>query len=185
MTKSTKKARLLFMLFAAVALFLAACGSDDTSEETSDDAATDTDVVASASISDQPEDLIAGLSEDGNWIFAVTDDVTLSDDLVVAGTFYDGNDESADVYRKLALYAQDDEHNVTDEYTLTVPTIIVESPNFRIQNGTVEGNIEVSAEGFELAGSTVNGDVTFDSQELLDSANLDEGTVTGEVTVAE
>ena len=61
----------------------------------------------------------------------------------------------------------------------------VESPNFRIQEGTVDGDVYVDAEGFELANSTVTGDVTFSSQEMMDAAMMDEGTVEGEVTVEE
>lgn len=183
----------IVLTFGLLVLLLVGCGSDDNSDDadtTATDADTeettdDTETVTGASISDQPEDLVSTLSEDGNWIFAATGDITLTEDLVVAGEFYDNNDESLELYRKLGLYTQDDDRNVLDEFTLTVPTIIVESPNFRIQNGTVVGNIEVEAEGFELAGSTIEGDVTFATQELWDSANLEEGTITGETTVAE
>ena len=105
--------------------------------------------------------------------------------MTVAGTFYDKDDEDGDVYRKLALYAQDEDRNVTDEYTLYVGTMIVESPNFRIQEGTVDGDVYVEADGFELYNATVTGDVTFASQEFMDSALLDEGTVEGEVSVDE
>lgn len=79
----------------------------------------------------------------------------MEEDLTVSGTFHDGGDESADEYRKFALYEQDDERVVTDEFTLTVPMMTVESPNFRIQNGTVDGDVYVDAEGFELKESTV------------------------------
>ncbi|CRH21273.1 conserved hypothetical protein [Carnobacterium maltaromaticum] len=52
------------------------------------------------------------------------------------------------------------------------------------KNGTIVGDVQVSAEGFELADSTVEGNVTFDTQELKDSAKLDTGKVTGTVEVA-
>lgn len=180
-----KKRSLLLTALASTSLLLAACGGGDDTADTASTTDTATETVTAASISDQPQDVVEGLSEDGNWIFAVTDDVEVTEDVTVAGTFHDGGDESADVYRKLALYAQDDERNITDEYTLTVPTMIVESPNFSIHNGTLDGDIEVNAEGYTLTGATVEGNITFASQELMDSANLDDGTVNGEVTVAE
>lgn len=185
MTKLSKKRGLFLGVCASFILLAAGCGSDDTATESETTSSESAEVVTTASISSNPEDVVKGLSADGTWIFAVTDNVTVDEDLTVAGTFHDGGEDSGDVYRKLALYAQDEDRNITDEYTLTAPTMTVESPNFRIQNGTFVGNVVVKAEGFELADSTIEGNVTFDSQELMDSAKLDEGTVTGEITVAE
>lgn len=167
---------------------VAACGngskdSKDSSSKAASSASSE-EVVTGASISDKPEDIIHGLGPDGNWIFALTGDAKLTEDLVVSGTFYDKNDKSSDVYRKLALYTQDADKKVTGEFKLTVPKMIVESPNFKIQNGTIVGDVQVSAEGFELADSTVEGNVTFNTQELKDSAKLDTGKVTGTVEVA-
>lgn len=186
-TKSTKKGRLFLGLCASLIILVAGCGNNEETadkESVASSTAESAEVVASASISSKPEDLVMGLSEEGGWIFAATDDITLTEDLVVAGTFYDKDDTSADIYRKLALYAQDEDRKVTAEYTLTVPTIIVESPNFKIENGTVVGDIVVKAEGFTLANSTVEGNVTFDSQELMDASTFDGETITGETTVA-
>ncbi|AGY81133.1 MULTISPECIES: hypothetical protein [Carnobacterium] len=188
MIKSNKKRALFLGACASIVIFAAGCGNnEDTAdkESTASSVAESTEVVTTASISNDPADVMAGLSADGTWIYAITEDVTLSEDLVVTGTFHDKGEESGDIYRKLALYSQDDDHNVTDEFTLTAPTMTVESPNFKIQNGTFVGDVVVKAEGFELAESTVEGNVTFDSQELMDSAVLDAGTVTGETTVAE
>lgn len=180
-----KRKGLLLTALASTSFLLAACGGGAVNENADTAADTATETVTAASISDQPQDLVEGLGENGNWIFAATADIEVSEDVTVSGTFHDGGDESADEFRKLALYAQDDDRNVTEEYTLTVPTLIVESPNFRIQNGTVAGDIQVNAEGFELVETTVEGNVTFSSQELMDAANIEEGTVNGEVTVAE
>lgn len=197
MVKSNKK-RGLFLGVCASLIILAGCGNnDEVAEDASSASSTvesaemasstteSAEVVTTASISNDPEDIITGLSAEGAWIHAITDDVTLTEDILVSGTFYDSGEESGDVYRKLALYAQDEDRNVTDEFTLTAPMMTVESPNFRIQNGTFVGDVVVSAEGFELADSTIEGNVTFDSQELMDSAKLEEGTITGETTVAE
>lgn len=127
------------------------------------------------------------LSADGNWIVAATADVTFDKDLTVAGEFHDKGDASADIYRKFALYSQDADRNVTAEYTVTVPKIVVESENFNIVHGTVKGDIEVKANGFVLNGAKVEGNITFDKQEYKDSAKLEEdgASVSGDVTVAE
>lgn len=193
MVKLNKK-RGLFLGVCASLIILAGCGNNEdtadkasssvASSEVASSVAESTEVVTTASISNDPADVVAGLSADGTWIYAITDDVVVPEDIIVSGTFYDKNDESGDIYRKLALYSQDEDHKVTAEFTLEAPKMIVESPNFKIQNGTFVGDVVVKAEGFQLADSKVEGNVTFDSQELMDSAVLDAGTVTGETTVA-
>lgn len=173
---------------------LAACSSDEeTPAASSSEAASSEvvesseDVVSTASVSDQADVLEAALSSDGNWIIATTADVTFTNDVTVAGEFHNKDDASGDIYRKFALYAQDSDRVVTDEFTITVPKLVVESENFNIVHGTVQGDVEVKANGFVLNGATVEGNVTFETQEQLDSATLDQdgGSVTGEVTVAE
>ena len=173
---------------------LAACSSDEeTPAASSSEAASSEvvesseDVVSTASVSDQADVLEAALSSDGNWIIATTADVTFTNDVTVAGEFHNQDDASGDIYRKFALYAQDSDRVVTDEFTITVPKLVVESENFNIVHGTVQGDVEVKANGFVLNGATVEGNVTFETQEQLDSATLDQdgGSVTGEVTVAE
>lgn len=178
---------------AVIALggFLAACESDDDAAEDMDiveegeETEGDEDVVTAASITDDADEVVASLSTEGNWLTAITADVAIDDDVTVAGTFYDSDDEDNDEYRKLALYDQDADRNVTDEWTLSVATMTVESPNFRIQEGTLDGDVYVDAEGFELLNATVTGNVTFASQDLMDAALMDEGTVEGEVSVDE
>ena len=180
--KHTKLATTVVTL-AAAGMFLTACGSDSdkgTAASSSSTAST-TEVVSGASVSDKASDLEKALGADGNWIVATTADVTFDNDVTVAGEFHDKGEASNDIYRKFALYAQDDKH------TVTVPTLIVESENFNIVHGTVKGNIEVKANGFVLNGAKVDGNITFEKQEYKDSAVLDEdgASVTGDVTVAE
>ena len=120
MIKTNKKRALFLGACASLIIFAAGCGNnEDTAEKESSasSAVESTEVVTTASISNDPADVLAGLSEDGTWIYAITDDVTVTDDIVVAGTFHDKGEESGDVYRKLALYAQDEDDKVTDEFT--------------------------------------------------------------------
>ena len=146
---------------------------------------SDTDAVTSASVkeSSDPDKIVNGLSDSGYWIFALLGDVTLRDELVVSGEFHNRGDAEERLYRKFSLYSQDEQHQITAEYTLTVPKMTVLSPCFRIQNGTVKGDVFVDAEGFELFGCTVDGDLTFKTQEQMDSADIGTGKVSGTVSV--
>ncbi len=153
---------------------------------TSAPSANSTDAVTSASPkeSSDPAVVTKGLSKDGYWIFAILSDVTVPNDITVDGEFHDKGEAANKIYRKLALYAQDADHNVTAEYTLTVPKMVVNSPNFRIQNGTLKGDVYVNAEGFELAKSKIDGNLYFATEELKGKALLTEGTVTGKTDIA-
>lgn len=169
---------------------LAACGNDEAKEEPKEEPKTETeqpaapeekeaDTVAAASITDDPAVFAAALGEEGTWIVAATKDLTLDEDLVVAGEFHDKDEAANPIYRKLALYTQDEQRNVTGTFTLTVPKMVVQSENFKIVNGTVKGDVVVEAKGFTLAkDTTIDGNVFFATQEARDTAVI-EGTITG------
>lgn len=182
---------------ALLAITLGACSSDNNTADSSaasSSAATEQttassapEVLSTASVSADPSVIEKALSADGNWIVGVTQDMTFDKDVTVAGEFHDKGDASADIYRKLALYSQDKDRNVTAEYNITVPQLIVESENLNIVHGTVTGDVLVKANGFVLDGATVTGNVTFEKQKYQDSAKLEENgaKVEGEVTVSE
>ncbi|MGH2168478.1 polymer-forming cytoskeletal protein, partial [Enterococcus faecalis] len=73
------------------------------------------------------------------------DNVIFGKEVTVAGTFHDKGKDCNDVYRKLALYSQDDNKKVTAEFETTVPKLIVSSENFNIVHGSDKGDIEVKA----------------------------------------
>lgn len=143
------------------------------------------DVVAAASISDNPAALEAAMKPDGAWIIAPTKNVTFDHDITVSGKFYDHGAKDGKVARKFSLYNQDKDNKVSDRFTMTAPKLIVESENFSIVNGTFKGDILVKAKGFAIDGGTVDGTITFASKELKDSAKLDlnGGKHNGEVKV--
>ncbi len=153
----------------------------DTTENKPEESVTGTDAVTTPSITGDSDVLVKSLSDSGNWITAITTDVNVTEEIVVSGIFHDKNDPANDIYRKLALYSQDSDRNVTGTFTLTTPKMTVESENFRIQEGTLKGDVYVKANGFELKNATIDGNITFESDEFKDSAKLDEGTITGEV----
>ncbi len=156
-------------------------------EEKKDEAATDSneevDAVTTASIVTDGDALISGLSTEGTWIVATLNDIELSAELIVDGEFT--HREALD--RKLALYTQDEDRNITAQFTLTTPKLIVKSPNFRITGGTVKGDVYVEANGFKLdKASTVDGDIYFASKEQLDTFVATEtSAVTGKLVVAD
>ncbi len=127
------------------------------------------DALTTASIVDNGKNLAKAMSAKGFWLAAVLNDVTIKKDFVVDGEYT--HKEKVD--RKLALYTQDEDHNITAQFTLTAPKMIVKSPNFRITGGTFKGDIYVEAMGFKLdKSSTVAGDIYFKTQEMMDSFTM-------------
>lgn len=143
------------------------------------------DAVTTASLVNDEEGFLQAIGENGTWIIAILNDLTVGREAVVAGTFHDKGDPANEVYRKLALYAQDENRNITARYTLTVPRLVVRSENFRIQGGTVKGDVHVEAKGFNLHETAeIDGNLTFASEEAKASASID-GNVTGTTKVAD
>ncbi|MCT2537694.1 hypothetical protein NC661_11320 [Aquibacillus koreensis] len=177
----------LFLMSILVVGLLAACGSDDTtsSEENNDEAKTEeTDAVTAASHAQDSAGFVSAVGENGTWIIYTTEDLTVDEDVVVAGTFHDKGDEANDVYRKIAPYAQDADHNITDSFTITVPKLTVQSENLKIQGGIIAGDVIVEANGFSLdASATIEGNLYFASEDVQATAAID-GKVTGNTEVA-
>lgn len=184
-----------FKLFLAMILsvsLLAACGTDDNADEgTNEDTTEETDggeeadAVTTASIVNEADAFVDAVSENGTWIIATLNDITLEEEVTVAGEFHDKGDEANDVYRKIAPYTQDEDRNITASYTITTPKMTVQSENLNFYAGTLAGDVNVEANGFQLGEEAkIDGNLTFASQEYQDSANIT-GEVTGDTTVAE
>jgi len=141
------------------------------------------DAVVTASIVDEAAAFTKAVSAEGTWIVAILKDLTVDEDVVVAGEFHDKGAADGDIYRKLALYAQDADHKITASYTLTAPKVTVQSENFKVQGGTIKGDVYVEAKGFTLdKTATIDGNLYFTSEDLKASAVLD-GKVTGATEV--
>ena len=169
------KLKALLALGLSVALFTGCSSSEETN--TNDD--TDVVTAATQTIVEDEANLVEGIGENGSWIIIFEDDLTVDAELVVEGEFI--NKEK--VARKLALYAQDADRNITDRYTLTAPSVTVKSENLKVKGGTIAGDVYVEANGFYLDDATVEGNVYFASEEVKESADLSGGTVTGTVEV--
>lgn len=141
------------------------------------------DATTSASIVDTNEAFKKAIGKDGAWIIATLKDLSFTEDLVLEGEFTNGkkDDKGNDqIQRKIALYAQDADHKVTERYTLTTPKLTVKSPNGRIQGGILKGDLIVDVADFQLVDQKVEGNVFFTKQEYKDSFKVDEkSSVTG------
>lgn len=162
---------------------LSGCGNNENNTTnslgTAPPASEQPDAVTSASIVNQADAFKKAVSKDGTWIIAILNDVTIAEDVVVEGEFHDKGAADGDIYRKIALYAQDADHNVTANYTLTVPKLTVQSENLRVQGGIIKGDVYVEDKGFNLhESSTIDGNLYFASEDMRASAGID-GKVTG------
>jgi hypothetical protein len=126
---------------------------------------------------------VEALGPNGAWIVIAEQDVSVDKDIVISGEVYE--EEGAEApRRKLALYAQDSDRNVTARYTLTVPKLIVRHVNTRIQGGIIKGDVYVEAEGFNLRDATIDGNLYFKTSALKNAFEMDDAsTVTGTTAV--
>lgn len=167
--------KFLLLMFVLVMGLLTACGVADEGVSGDDDAVSGATQV----IVEDEASLLEGVSEDGAWIVIFEDDMSTDEDLVLVDGFTH-RDEAA---RKLALYTQDDDRNIIDQFTLTAPSLTIQNENTRLQGGTFVGDVYVEAEGFSIPDGTIEGNVYFANEDVEAAADLSGGTVTGSVEV--
>ena len=144
--------------------------------------APEVDVVTSASVANDMIQLEKALSTEGTWIICAKGDLTIDKEIIVEGEFRNKNNPEDKIARKLALYDQDENKNVTASHTLTAPKMIVKSENFKIQEGTFVGDIYVDAPGFTLVNTQVEGNIYFTKEAYRKSFVLQkEAKVTGSI----
>lgn len=103
-------------------------------------------------------------------------DLSFSKDLFLEGEFKNGKKDAAGndvIQRKIALYEQDENRNITAKYTLTAPKLAINSPEARIQSGTFKGDLYVSSNNFQLVDTTVEGNIFFTNEEAQSSFIMD------------
>ena len=156
----------------------AVTSTEKTAEAAEESTDGEVDAVTTASIVDTAQGFLTAAGEEGTWIIAITRDVTIDKEIVLDGRFVHRDE----IYRKLALYAQDEDRNITARYTLTAPKMVVRSENARIQGGTFAGDVYVEANKFHIYDGMVDGDIYFAREEYKSSFTLQEGgEVTGEL----
>jgi hypothetical protein len=144
---------------------------------------TTPDVVTTASIVNSAVAFEKAISSTGTWIIATTQDLNINKDLVVDGVYKNGKKDDAGkdvVQRKIALYAQDEDRNITARFTLTAPKLTINSPMGSIEHGTFKGDLYVSQNNFQLKDAIVDGNVYFTTDEAKSTFKMDEKSkVTG------
>ncbi|MBH1940407.1 hypothetical protein I5677_05785 [Mobilitalea sibirica] len=189
--------KLTIMTIILITAFLSGCANNDnnnatptptlppdiTDDITDGDTNKEVDAVTSASIVDTEEDFLYAISANGTWIICALKDFTFDEEIVLDGEFMNGkqDDDGKDiVQRKIALYTQDENRNVTNKFTLTAPLLKVNSPNASLQRGTFKGDILVTAWNFELVDMVVEGNIYFTTEDAINTFTMDEtSSVTG------
>lgn len=137
------------------------------------------DAVSSASLVNTEAAFINAISKNGTWIICLLNDLTIDKDLVVDGDFMNTKDPPVS-QRKIALYEQDENRNVTARYTLTAPTMTINSIDCSIQRGTFRGDLYVAGKNFQLVDATVDGNLYFMNADAQATFKMDETSkVTG------
>lgn len=148
---------------------------------------TKQDAVTSASIVDNATAFQKAISNSGTWLIGVTKDLTIDKELVLEGEFKNGKKDTNGkdvVQRKIALYAQDSNRNITARYTLTAPKLTIKSPEASIQHGTFKGDLYVSSNNFQLIDTKIEGNLYFTTDEAKSTfKSLENSTVTGKQEV--
>jgi hypothetical protein len=132
--------------------------TEEPVEETEDNTSTEgeageetTDVNTTALIVNEADAFVEAVRENGSWIITTLSDINIDQEVVVAGEFHDKNDNTKDLYRKIAPYTQNEDHKIVDSYTIIVPKMTIQSPNTKIAGGTIKGDVYIEAQGFNLS----------------------------------
>ena len=170
---------------------LAACGNNDTTEnnetpteETTEEEAEENNEEVDAMSNPTSgrgttaEELIAGMSSEGAWVFGLGDDIVVDGELVIEGeVLKHSGGEWTDLYeRKIGFYQRDADRNPIGAFNLTVTEgIIVNSPNAYFLSdgeyvGQVIGNVTVNTPNFQLMGVEIDGDLVFATEADMESA---------------
>ncbi|KNZ43336.1 hypothetical protein [Acetobacterium bakii] len=151
------KTKAILVSIIVLTTLLVGCTQAPTTD-TTDSSDTSTDVVTTASIVDTAAAFENAISAEGTWIIATTKDITIDTPLTLNGTFVTDDNE---VKRKIGLYTQDEDRNVTARFVLTAPSLTINSPNASIEHGTFVGDVYVSADNFQLKDATIKGNLYF------------------------
>ncbi len=179
------KRLLLTFVFVFMVIF-AGCANQEADPPQTTPPETEPDVTTTASIVNNEADFKEAISNQGTWIICLTEDITIEEDIILDGKYTNGKkDDNGNeiIQRKVALYSQDENRNVTNRYTLTAPKFTINSPKASIQHGTFKGDLHVTANDFKLVDTTVEGDLFFT---VVSTFSMDdESKVTGKQELAE
>lgn len=182
----TKKL-LAALIFTLTAVAFVACGQNNDTD-TSDKGTTEqnqdktdnenADAITTASIVKENEAFEKAISKDGTWIIAILNDLTFDKELLVDGDFKNGKKDKSTgeeaFQRKIALYTQDEDRNITNKFTLTAPKLTFNSINGSIEHGTFKGDLYISGKNFKLVNQVIEGNIYFLNQEAMDTFKIED-----------
>lgn len=194
------KSLLIALTVALATTVFVGCGQNQTTDSTEKNQTTDSteqnkeetddnevDAVTTASIVDNNEAFEKAISKDGTWLIAILKDLTFEKDLVVDGEFKNGKTDKETgeelFQRKVALYTQDDDRNVTERFTLTAPKITFNSPFGSLEHGTFKGDVYVAGKNFKLVNQKIEGNLYFLNQEAKDTFTIADKEGNPETTI--
>jgi len=183
-----KKTLILLLIVSLISAFSGCGGNDDTGDDKddgnntasqgeNDEDADQNDAETTASIVDNESDFKVGISSQGVWIICALKDLTFDEDLVLEGNFTNGKKDDAGndiVQRKIALYTQDEDRNVTERFTLKAPKLTIDSPMASIQHGKFVGDLYVKQDNFKLVDMEVEGNIYFATESAKSTFTMDE-----------
>jgi len=184
-----KKTLILLLVVSLIFAFAGCGGNGDTDDDNgaendtttegavNDQKSNENDAITTASVVDEESAFKNAISDKGTWIIATLKDLSFDEDLLLEGEFTNGkkDDQGNDiVQRKIALYTQDENRTVTARFTLTAPTLTINSPMASIQHGTFVGDLYVSQDNFELKDAKVQGNVYFTTESAKSTFKMDE-----------
>lgn len=148
----------------------------DSGTDTGEPDTENPDAVSSASLATDEASFKEKISGDGNWIILTDKDLTFEENLMVEGEF----DKRVLAF---AAYLPD---NKIDKFSVTTPSLVINSSNTLLEYGIVKGDVYVQAEGFTTKDATIEGNLYFATEELKTAFEVDELTkISGEVGVKE
>lgn len=184
------KVKAIVLTLILASLLLAGCGGKNDNKDGTSGTPTPTtnpgdgtDAVTTASIVNTANNFEGAISSNGTWIICLQNDLSIDKDLILTGEFTNGKKDDAGkdiIQRKIALYTQDADRNITNRFTLTVPKLTIESPNASIQHGTFVGDLYVNVPNFQLIDAKVEGNVYFKDAGAQSTFTMDEtSSITG------
>lgn len=149
------------------------------------DSSAKTDAVTGASQVNDEAAFEQKISKDNSeYMVIVNKDLTFTKDLTVESGTKKGTDGKEAPNRSIAPAHETADNKVDKRYTITVPSLVFNGENGKVEYGAVKGDVYVQAKGFTLKDATIDGNLYFANDDLKNAFKQDATTkITGQVAV--
>lgn len=132
------------------------------------------------------EELAIALKED--YSITIKNDIEANNELTIEGDFSKTDttevNKVSHVGRELNLFYIDNSNNVINNYTLSVPKLVIKSNDTTIKGGKIKGDIYVESNGLILDDTKIEGNIYFKDKKNKDSFKLENtASVSGNVKI--